>query len=214
MYLKRGVLYWTKKQRHSGSESQMLWFDHLPSKYYHPDVRAYKNKTPLEHNCILSSNYINLHGRKGFFTYNIHVEVQIHFHCSSHNPKIIHGRVQLTQNFPKQTDAWSASNSVNMHYYLNKHLKPCGYTPSQITSGPKSHKIRYITFTLVVYSWIINYIGKYIFLHNDHVNKYHRVNTKNSTEGKESKSTHLHISPHLNGAERMTHHKSKHLLQY
>ena len=32
----------------------------------------------------------------------IHAEVKINFYCSSHNPKIIHGQVQLTQYFTKQ----------------------------------------------------------------------------------------------------------------
>ena len=68
-----------------------------------------------------------------------------------------------------------------MYYYLNKHLKTCGYTPSQITAGLKSHKIRNITFTLVVYSCGINYTGKYNFLHNDNVNKSCCANTKKAT---------------------------------
>ena len=78
---------------------------------------------------------------------------------------------------------------------------------------PRSHqdssnaKIRNITFNMVVDSYVINYTGKYNFLHNDYVNKSHSVNTKNAIEEKKNRSIHLYIIPRLNGAEHMAHHK-------
>ena len=55
--------------------------------------------------------------------------------------------------------------------------------------------------TLVVECFGINYTGKYNLIHNDHVNKYHSVNTKNKTEEKENKNIHLNLSPSLNVTE-------------
>ena len=51
----------------------------------------------------------------------------------------------------------------NMNYYLTKNLKPCGYTPAQITKVIGTRKIINITFTLVVDICGINYTGKYSF---------------------------------------------------
>ena len=53
-------------------------------------------------------------------------------------------------------DVLSASNRVNIYYYMNKHLKPRGYTPYQITAGLKSGKMIHIMFTLVLDSFGIN----------------------------------------------------------
>ena len=50
-----------------------------------------------------------------------------------------------------------------------------------------------------------NYTAKYNSPHNDHGNKYHSINTIKSTEEKENKSIHLHLSRCLNDVERTTH---------
>ena len=104
MYVKEVSDIWTQKQRHTGYESHMGWFDNLLSKYYHPDGRTCKNITLLEQNWILFRNRINVHGNKGVSPQEIDTEEQINFHCSSLNTKRIHGQVQLTQDFPKQSN--------------------------------------------------------------------------------------------------------------
>ena len=45
-----------------------------------------------------------MHGNKGVSPQEIDTEEQINFHCSSLNTKRIHGQVQLTQDFPKQSN--------------------------------------------------------------------------------------------------------------
>ena len=69
-----------------------------------------------------------------------------------------------------------------MNYYLNKHLKSCGYTHDQIIVGIKSRKRRNITFTLVIETCDINYTGKRNLLKNYHRNNYQRNKTKKVTE--------------------------------
>ena len=59
-----------------------------------------------------------------------------------------------------------------------------------------------------------NSTGKYNFLHNDHGNKSHIVNTNKETEEKENKIIQLNLSRILNDVESTAHHKNNMLLQY
>ena len=63
---------------------------------------------------------------------DIHAEVKIHLHCSSHNLKIIHGQVQPTQDLFLM-GVRTSPNIKNMYCYLTKHLKLCGFTLYKIT---------------------------------------------------------------------------------
>ena len=42
-------------------------------------------------------------------------------------------------------------------------------------------------FTLMVDNYVINYTDKYNYLQNNHVNKYHSVNTKNQQKKRKMK---------------------------
>ena len=61
------VWYYTKKQRHTDSASQMGWFDQPTTRYYNPDGKNIKIKTSLEHIFILYRKYTHVHGHKGFY---------------------------------------------------------------------------------------------------------------------------------------------------
>ena len=74
-------------------------------------------------------------------------------------------------NYPKKENIYN--------FYLTKNLKPCGYTPEQITAGLGTPKISNITFTLVVEICIINCTGKYSFFHiKQNIEDIYKASTK------------------------------------
>ena len=54
----RCVILDHKKKEIHWADIKMGRFDKSNRNYYHPDVRTWENRTPIEHNCILYRNWI------------------------------------------------------------------------------------------------------------------------------------------------------------